>query len=249
MKPERSAPQPEQTRWLQAATSFRLQTGGQLFSGLRLWANEIPVTWILTLFALLPFYLLGAFPSGRLIALSRGVRIDEVGSGNVGATNVARTLGKRAGVYTLALDLGKGALAAALAGLLFGGSFYTGLAAVAAVAGHCFSIPGKLKGGKGVATAFGALIVINAGAALFSLGVFVAVAAASRIVSVASITAAGLAPLYLLILGAPEPHFYAWAAIAALVILRHRENLKRLIEGREPKLGASRSKSEVVPGK
>lgn len=193
---------------------------------------------LVTFFAMLPFYLLGCLPTG--IILSRfvyGVDITKTGSGNVGATNVARSLGRRAGVITLLVDLTKGALAVFIAKTLSVEPWYHSSAAVAVVCGHCYSIPPYLKGGKGVATGLGVLSALLPGSALVSIAVFAAIFSATRFVSLASVVATLVAPLYSLVTGQLEPVSLGLIFIAAVIVYRHRENLKRLIEGREPRFG------------
>lgn len=199
---------------------------------------------VLFVAALIPFYLLGAFPTGHLIARARGVTIEEHGSGNVGATNVLRTLGKKAGAITFAGDFLKGLLAAAL-GVALGGPMLGAYAGAAAVFGHCFSIPGKLKGGKGVATAFGVFTVSCPVAALVALALFGTTLSIGRMVSLASIVAALSAPLTAIVLSAPEELLPPLGVIGFLVVWRHRANIQRIIEGREPKIGGP--KTSVAP--
>lgn len=105
--------------------------------------------YLLHAFALVPFYLLGAIPSGKIIALSKGVEIEKHGSGNVGATNLARVVGKKAGLYTLLADIGKGVLAVFVAHMLTENQDFSALAGLSSVLGHCFSVPKVLRGGKG----------------------------------------------------------------------------------------------------
>ncbi|RMG40730.1 MAG: glycerol-3-phosphate 1-O-acyltransferase [Candidatus Dadabacteria bacterium] len=193
----------------------------------------------LILFSLLPFYLIGAFPSGYLIARLSGIDISSVGSGNVGATNVARTLGKRAGLYTLVIDVLKGVLAVLIASSLSDQSYYHALVTVAVVSGHCFSIPGKLKGGKGVATTLGALIFFFPTVIPVALAVFITVFVFSRIVSVASVAAALSLPVVALFLSTSDSVFWALVYMALLITYRHRDNLKRLVEGREKRFSFS----------
>src|SRR5262245_36849666 len=127
---------------------------------------------IFAFLALIPFYLLGAFPTGQLVARFHRIDLTAAGSGNIGATNAARVLGKKAGVAVLGGDVLKGALACAIAGLVFANPAMQGWAGFAAVAGHCFSIPGKLKGGKGVATGLGTFLYLSFASALFAIAVF-----------------------------------------------------------------------------
>jgi glycerol-3-phosphate acyltransferase PlsY len=208
---------------------------------------SLAVEYLLYGAALIPFYLLGAFPTGMLLAKRRGIDLASVGSGNVGATNVARALGKKAGVLTLAIDLLKGSLAALLGYWLSGSDGFMGAAAVAAVLGHCFSIPGKLRGGKGVATALGCLAVLSPLGAAVALGVFVVMFLSFRFVSLASVSAALCAPLVPLIVGDDHASAGAIALMALILTVRHWQNLQRLSMGVEPKFGARQdSPSEVA---
>ena len=188
----------------------------------------------LTLLSLIPWYAIGVFPTGYLVARRAGIDITSKGSGNVGATNVARVLGKKAGLATLLGDVLKGILAVGLASLITSAPEYRSYAAVAVVAGHCFSFPPYLKGGKGVATALGAMIVLSllhtlCGAAMFAILFYL-----KRIVSVASICAAFTVPLAALATGAPDEVAGAFSVIALIVVARHYPNIKRIIEGTEP---------------
>ncbi|NMC62483.1 MAG: glycerol-3-phosphate 1-O-acyltransferase PlsY [SAR324 cluster bacterium] len=183
--------------------------------------------------SLIPFYFIGAIPAGFLIAKSHGIDITAQGSGNVGATNVGRVLGIRAGIATLLIDLLKGIIAVLIARLIFNNSVFYGSAGAVVVCGHCFSIPGKLRGGKGVATSFGVLLIFNLWTALLALGVFILVFWRSRIVSLSSISAALSAPIFAILLGADDSIFYAISFIALLSVYRHNENLNRLLSGTE----------------
>lgn len=197
-------------------------------------------TIVFTTASLLPFYLIGAFPTGHLVARAQGVAIEEHGSGNVGATNVLRTLGKKAGALTFGGDFLKGLLAAAI-GTALGGPAYGAYAGAAAVLGHCFSIPGKLRGGKGVATAFGVFAFCTPLGALGAFGAFAVTLKLGKMVSLASITSALVAPLFAIFLAAPDEVLPALGAISLLVVWRHRPNIQRIVEGREPKMGAKSS--------
>ena len=198
----------------------------------------------LVVVSLIPFYLLGAFPTGYLLSKLHGINIASQGSGNVGATNVARVLGKRAGILTLLGDVCKGALGVALAGAIVGESWFAGAAGFAVVLGHCFSIPPFLKGGKGVATALGVISVLyptSAPVALIVFGVFFGV---WKIVSLASVAATLVVPVWALITNADDGVSFSLMIIAALIVMRHEQKLRRLIEGREPRF----TTSKVEPG-
>jgi glycerol-3-phosphate acyltransferase PlsY len=183
---------------------------------------------------------MGSFPSGYLLAKLHGIDITKQGSGNVGATNVARSIGKRAGVLTLLLDLIKGMLAVYLASVITDQVWFLAAVAVAVVCGHCFSIPPLLKGGKGVATGLGILIALAPGAALTSVVIFAAAFSVTRIVSLSSILATFSAPLYSLVTNQPETKSLALVILSLVIAYRHHENIKRLIEGREAKFGSSK---------
>jgi glycerol-3-phosphate acyltransferase PlsY len=192
-------------------------------------------TVVATLVALIPFYLIGCFPTGLLIARLHGVSITQQGSGNVGATNVSRVIGKKAGIQTLLGDLAKGIIAVGLAyGIAPQGSFPS-YAAVAVVCGHCFSLPPKLKGGKGVATALGVTTVLFPFGAVIAIVTFGLVFAVSKIVSLSSLSAACAVSIASLVTNRPEVVSFALVVVSIVMLYRHKDNIKRLIEGREPK--------------
>jgi glycerol-3-phosphate acyltransferase PlsY len=192
------------------------------------------MTGVLVALTLVPFYLLGAFPTGYLMARVHGVDITAVGSGNVGATNVSRVVGKKAGIVTLLMDMFKGAFGVAVASGLSASPLFVALCAITVVAGHCFSVPPYLKGGKGVATALGVILVLSAQTGVVALVVFTGVFVAKRIVSLSSICATLAVPAYAMAVNLPNHVVGAEVCIAVLLVYRHRENLQRLIEGREP---------------
>ena len=194
-------------------------------------------------------YLLGSIPVGYLLVrLFRNQDIRSVGSGNIGATNVLRSGGKGLGAATFALDAIKGAAAVALAALIapqFSATFHPrdieALAAVVAVIGHMFPIWLRFKGGKGVATGFGVFLVAAPWAALAAITVFIIVLMLTRYVSLASILGAGSFPVfaYFLVRG-DKPHFYIAAQfiVAALIIVKHHANIRRLLNGTENRFGS-----------
>ncbi|MGI6681347.1 MAG: glycerol-3-phosphate 1-O-acyltransferase PlsY [Bdellovibrionota bacterium] len=191
---------------------------------------------LLNILRLIPFYLIGAFPTGLIIAKINGIDITVAGSGNVGATNLARTIGKKAGIYTLLGDLGKGVISVLLCYFFISKDLeMLTLVALATVLGHCFSLP-KLKGGKGVATTFGVILVIDPKIALGLLLIFITIFAIFRIVSLSSITAALFLPiLFLLSYEGKENSIHYITFISTVVILRHAVNIKRLLKGEEKK--------------
>lgn len=181
-------------------------------------------------------YFIGTFPTGPLIARGHGIKIQEHGSKNIGATNVARVLGKQAGILTLVGDIIKGVLAVGIARIFFS-PLIVSLAGLSAVCGHCFSIPGKGKGGKGVATAIGVLLALHPLSAILGIAAFIICFTVTKYVSLSSITAALIIPIYQLLTNVPNATLFPTMGISLLVVLRHHENIRRLIEGREPQFG------------
>lgn len=186
-------------------------------------------------------YFLGSIPFGLLLARAFGQGdIRTIGSGNIGATNVLRTGRKDIAALTLLLDAGK----AGIAGLIIGhfiGVPYAFIAAASAFLGHCFPVWLKFKGGKGVATFFGALIALVWPVALVAAITWLLIAFISRYSSLAALWAAGLAPFTALLLGYQNAAFMA-AFMALLIFIRHRENIGRLLKGQESKIGGSKAK-------
>jgi glycerol-3-phosphate acyltransferase PlsY len=184
-------------------------------------------------------YLLGAIPFGVLIARALGLGdLRSIGSGNIGATNVLRTGNKAAAAATLLLDAAKGA-AAVLAARAIAGETAAMVAGFAAFLGHCF--PGGLgfRGGKGVATVLGLTIALAWPAGLAACLTWLATAAAFRFSSLAALVAAASIPLWLAAFGRPDAVLFG-LAVAALVFGRHRANIRRLLAGTEPRIGAGR---------
>ena len=184
-------------------------------------------------------YLLGSLSFATLLVrLATGKDIRKEGSGNAGATNVLRSHGKGLGLAVALLDIGKGALAVFLVRLVTADSRYAAAAAVAAVLGHVFPIFYGFRGGKGVATAVGAFLVLAPWATLVCAGVFVLIVAATRYVSLGSVVSVSLLPPVAgLLFGAREPVVLAGAAVAVLVVVKHIGNLKRLAAGTESRMG------------
>jgi acyl phosphate:glycerol-3-phosphate acyltransferase len=191
--------------------------------------------WVLTLAA---SYLLGSIPFSYLVARLFGVHdVRRVGSGNVGATNVMRNAGAAAGVVALLLDAGKGAAATLVAQRLDPVGALPALAAAAAVVGHVFPVWLSFRGGKGVATGAGAFAPLGPWAGLSACLVFALVAGASRYVSLASIAGTLALPALLAAFGARGSVVLSAAAVATLVVARHRNNIERLRAGSERRLG------------
>ena len=181
-------------------------------------------------------YLLGAVPFGLVIARLFGLGdLRQIGSGNIGATNVLRTGNKPAAALTLLLDAGKGAIAVFLARALIGENAAM-VAGVAAFLGHCYPVYLGFKGGKGVATFLGTLLALAWPLGLIACAMWAVIAAAFRYSSLAALVAAGTGPLWALILGQPRLAL-ALGAMAILIFLRHSQNIARLRAGTEPKIG------------
>jgi glycerol-3-phosphate acyltransferase PlsY len=201
-------------------------------------------------------YLLGSIPTGFLVARARGIDIRTVGSGNMGASNVFRTLGKTAGVVVLVVDGLKGYAACAWLcnGLLtllgvstVDSELYRILAGIAAVLGHNFTCWLKFKGGKGIATSAGVYLALAPWPLLIALAVFILALLATRYVSIGSISAAVALPAAVWIL---PPHnlllSIVTTALGLLAILKHRGNIKRLLSGTEQRFGQKSSPQEAA---
>jgi glycerol-3-phosphate acyltransferase PlsY len=182
-------------------------------------------------------YFLGSIPFGVLIARARKINIQEHGSGNIGATNIARVIGRKEGVLTLVGDCAKGALAVMIASATLNSDVHVAVAALMAFLGHLFSIFLKFKGGKGVATGLGIFLYLMPYATLSTAGIFAIVMATTKYVSASSLLAALSLPVFGMLYHAPKPFVFAAVVISALVILKHHENIKRLLAGTEMKFG------------
>ncbi|HEX9234608.1 MAG TPA: glycerol-3-phosphate 1-O-acyltransferase PlsY [Candidatus Acidoferrum sp.] len=197
-------------------------------------------------------YLLGSIPFGLILAkLFAGADIRHAGSGNIGATNVARVAGPLPGVLTLAFDAGKGWLAVWLAGrVMHEEAGVVVIAGFFALLGHCFPVWLRFHGGKGVATAAGIFGALCPEAMVAALILFAVVVWFWRYVSLGSLAAAAAIPLLVYLLWAPHfapPNIVTVGslAIAALVIFQHRGNIGRLARGEEPKFSFSRKQDEA----
>ncbi len=194
-------------------------------------------------------YLVGSIPSGLLLARLKNVDVRTTGSGNIGATNVARSAGKTLGLLTLLLDAAKGALPVLIADALdlfpdanpLFDQRATIVAALGAVTGHVFPITLGFRGGKGVATALGALAALAPAALPLPLLAFVAAFAFTRQVSAGSICAAMAAPFGSVVAGYPVSVSAAIAVLGALILHRHRDNMARIRAGTEPRFGENRA--------
>ena len=197
-------------------------------------------------------YLLGSIPFGYLLVRAQsGKDVRALGSGNIGATNVARMAGWSIGVATLVLDAAKGFFAVWLMDRLSAGSIrFMMLAALAAIAGHVFPVWLRFSGGKGVATAAGSFLAVSWPAVAAAMAVFLIVAGFWRYVSLASVSAAASLPLLVYILYAPRhapPTAVSAGALlaAALIIWKHKGNILRLMAGTEPRFEFRRARTRT----
>jgi len=195
------------------------------------------MSWELALVA--AAYVLGSIPSALLVVwLMTGKDVRREGSGNVGATNAVRIGGIAAGILVTAMDVAKGALPVWAMSVLNPASVWLAAAMMAAVVGHCYPVWLRFAGGKGVATAFGAFVVLAPVPALAGLGVWLVVLAVGRWVSLASLVGAAVFPLLVSILEPPGPVLLVGVSLAAvLIIVRHHSNIRQLIAGSEPRIG------------
>ena len=181
-------------------------------------------------------YLLGSVPFGLVMARLFGLGdIRQIGSGNIGATNVLRTGNKLAAFLTLILDAGKGGIAVLAARALVGEDAAQ-LAGFAAFLGHCFPVFLGFKGGKGVATFLGTLLALFWPAGVAACLTWAAMAGAFRISSLAALVAAISAPIWVSVLGMPQASLVS-VLLAVLIFIRHRANITRLLAGQEPRIG------------
>lgn len=193
-------------------------------------------------------YLLGSIPFGVLITRAAGTGdVRNIGSGNIGATNVLRTGRKDLALATLVLDAGKGAVALLIARHLFGSDVAGAIAGGAAFLGHLFPVWLGFKGGKGVATFFGLMIAACWPLGLMAGATWLIVAFGLRFSSLAALIAAAVTPAYALLplpvpgLPATQPVFWLAVATAVLIYIRHAENIGRLLKGAEPRIGAPKT--------
>ncbi len=186
---------------------------------------------------LLLAYLVGAIPVGYVVARALGVDIRRHGSGNIGATNVLRAVGRGPAIATLIGDVIKGYAGAWVGSLAGPGAPWAAAAAVLVIVGNCWPVFLRFRGGKGMATGLGAFLRVTPWALLPAAIVWLALVASFRYVSLASLCAALGLPLAIFLLGYPRPLAGAAAAVALIVIARHRENIERLLAGTERRLG------------
>jgi len=183
-------------------------------------------------------YLLGTFPSATLIARANGIDISTFGSGNPGASNVTRALGWRKGIWVYVLDALKGAIAAGVALGLDGRplAYWCG---AAAIVGHMFPVFRRFRGGKGVATGSGVLLVLQPIIAPFAVAIWWLVSRITGKAALGSMVAVALVPIGLAIMGRPAWEYFAVGAVSLLILAKHWRNFGRMIRREEPTLSTT----------
>ena len=183
-------------------------------------------------------YLLGSIPTGLLLGKAYGIDVRQEGSGNIGATNLYRTLGRKIGVITLLGDCLKGLVPVLVSRACGLDAEQVAWVGFAAFCGHVFSVFLRFKGGKGVATALGVFLALSPLAVAIAMAVFVLLVLKWRYISLGSISAAAIMPLAVSLLGGNRVMLLVTALIALTVIVKHRENIKRLVAGTESRFKA-----------
>ncbi len=190
------------------------------------------------LFVCLLSFIIGSIPWGYLIGKAKGIDLRKTGSGNIGATNVMRIIGKKEALITLLLDISKGFIPVWLISLIYPKNFtLMGLAGIFAILGHCFTPFLKFKGGKGVATSIGVLLAYTPLSALITIMIWIFVFKASKISSLAALISFALLPVTVYIINYPNDALIFASLVTAIIYLRHIPNIKRLLKGTELKVG------------
>jgi glycerol-3-phosphate acyltransferase PlsY len=181
-------------------------------------------------------FVMGSIPVGVIVAKTKGIDLKKIGSGNIGATNVLRSLGKGPAALTLFGDMLKGALAVAL-GKYFGlGTFYQGLIGLSAILGHNFSLFLGFRGGKGVATSLGVFLLYSPQTALITFIIWIVVVLTTKYSSLGALISFGLLPLTIILLDSKDKLPVA-VLVTLFILIRHTDNIRRLIKGTERKIG------------
>ena len=182
-------------------------------------------------------FILGSVPFGIIIAKVKGIDLKRVGSGNIGATNVLRSIGTFPAVLTLLGDILKGTLAVST-GRYFGvGPLYEGLIGVSAILGHNFSLFLGFKGGKGVATSLGVLVIYTPKVAFFTLIIWLVTVFFTKYSSMGAIVSFALLPANIILFDYDKTKLLIIILISLFILIRHKDNIKRLINGSEKKMG------------
>lgn len=182
-------------------------------------------------------FLVGSIPVGLIIARLKGVDLRKVGSGNIGATNVLRAMGKGPAIATLLGDILKGFVPVVTGLYGLNDSLSVGLVGLSAILGHDFSIFLRFRGGKGVATSIGVLLSYSPMVALLTILIWIVVAFVSRYSSLAALVSFLLLPINIYVFDYSYERFVISIFITLLLLLKHRDNIRRLITGSEPKIG------------
>lgn len=188
-------------------------------------------------FLILCAFLLGSIPFGVVAAKIYGVNLRKVGSGNIGATNVLRAMGKGPALLTLVGDVLKGSLAVVIGRFFFHTPSLEGIIGLSAIVGHNFSLFLRFRGGKGVATSIGVLLIYSPRVGVLTVILWLMVILITRYSSLAAIVSFGVLPLGIYILDYSQGKLIISILIAFLLIFRHTDNIKRLLQGTELKIG------------
>ncbi len=202
---------------------------------------------VVLVIACLAAFAIGSMPVGLVIAKSKGIDLRSIGSGNIGATNVMRAMGKEAALLTLIGDMAKGAAAIGIAKALALGGLYEGVLGLFAILGHDFSLFLRFRGGKGVATSLGVVLMLSPHVALFTATLWILTAKWTKYSSLSALISFGLLPLSFYMIEPSTEKITIAAAITALIFVRHVENIKRLVQGTESKIGGKKNKP-TTPG-
>jgi len=187
---------------------------------------------------LIAAFVLGSIPFGIITAKAKGIDLKKIGSGNIGATNVLRSLGKWPAVITLLGDILKGTLAVAIGKYTGVAPLYEGLIGISAILGHNFSLFLGFRGGKGVATSLGVLVIYAPPAALVTLIIWIGVVLFTKYSSLGAIVSFALLPLNVMLFDFQDKtKIFISILISLFIILRHMDNIKRLMNGSERKIG------------
>ncbi|MBS1113738.1 MAG: plsY [Nitrospirae bacterium] len=187
---------------------------------------------------LIAAFVLGSIPFGIITAKAKGIDLKKIGSGNIGATNVLRSLGKWPAVITLLGDILKGTLAVAIGKYTGVAPLYEGLIGISAILGHNFSLFLGFRGGKGVATSLGVLVIYAPLAALVTLIIWIGVVLFTKYSSLGAIVSFALLPFNVMLFNFEDKtKIFVSILISLFIILRHKDNMKRLMNGTERKIG------------
>ncbi len=190
-----------------------------------------------TILLIILAFILGSIPFGVIIAKLKGIDLKQTGSGNIGATNVLRTMGKGSAVLTLLGDVLKGSIAVLIGKYLSVGPLYEGIIGLSSILGHNFSLFLKFRGGKGVATSIGVLLIYSPKTAILTLIIWLLTALITKYSSLGAIVSFGFLPLNIAIFDYSSSKLIIAVMITLLILIRHTGNIERLLKGTERKIG------------